>query len=87
MIKPPAPKKAGIFFAYHLVTMHISNWPCSTVMTTGVTVDEVYRKPIGPASDPKSLYALLVRFVAWRRERNGSEATLKVQTHHQKIRN
>ncbi|MFP1764463.1 site-specific tyrosine recombinase XerC [Lonsdalea quercina] len=48
-----------------------------------LTVDEVYRKPIGPASDPKSLYALLLRFVAWRRERNGSEATLKVQTHHQ----
>lgn len=48
-----------------------------------LTVDEVYRKPIGPASDPKSLYALLLRFVVWRRERNGSEATLKVQTHHQ----
>ncbi|WP_226051436.1 site-specific tyrosine recombinase XerC [Dickeya chrysanthemi] len=48
-----------------------------------LTVDEVYRQPVGPASDPKSLYALLLRFVVWRRERNGSEATLKVQTHHQ----
>ncbi|MCI4257381.1 recombinase XerD, partial [Dickeya dianthicola] len=48
-----------------------------------LTVDEVYRKPIGPASDPKSLYALLLRFVAWRRERNWSETTLKTQTHHQ----
>jgi integrase/recombinase XerD len=47
-----------------------------------LTVDEVYRKPIGPASDPKSLYALLLRFVAWRRERNWSETTLKTQTHH-----
>ncbi|KFX04020.1 hypothetical protein KP22_14290 [Pectobacterium betavasculorum] len=28
-------------------------------------------------------YALLLRFVVWRWERNGSEATLKVQTHHQ----
>ncbi|MGM3174140.1 site-specific tyrosine recombinase XerC, partial [Dickeya lacustris] len=48
-----------------------------------LTVDDVYRKPIGPASDPKSLYALLLRFVAWRRERNWSETTLKTQTHHQ----
>lgn len=47
-----------------------------------LSVDEVYRKPVGPASDPKSLYALLLRFVAWRRERNWSETTLKVQTHH-----
>ena len=49
-----------------------------------LTVDEVYRQPVGPASDPKSLYALLLRFVAWRRERNWSETTLKVQTHHSK---
>lgn len=48
-----------------------------------LTVDEVYRKPVGPASDPKSLYALLLRFVTWRRERSWSETTLKVQTHHQ----
>ncbi|MEI7253243.1 recombinase XerD, partial [Pectobacterium versatile] len=47
-----------------------------------LTVDEVYRKPVGPACDPKSLYALLLRFVVWRRERNGSETTLKTQTHH-----
>lgn len=47
-----------------------------------LSVEEVYRKPVGPASDPKSLYALLLRFVAWRRERNGSETTLKTQTHH-----
>lgn len=47
-----------------------------------LAVDEVYRKPVGPAHDPKSLYALLLRFVKWRRERNGSETTLKVQTHH-----
>ncbi|UNK63027.1 site-specific tyrosine recombinase XerC [Buttiauxella ferragutiae] len=47
-----------------------------------LTVDDVYRKPVGPASDPKSLYALLLRFVAWRRERNWSETTLKTQTHH-----
>lgn len=47
-----------------------------------LTLDEVYRKPLGPASDPKSLYALLLRFVRWRRERNWSETTLKVQTHH-----
>ncbi|MDU3077847.1 MAG: recombinase XerD, partial [Mixta calida] len=46
-----------------------------------LTVDEIYRQPVGPASDPKSLYALL-RFVRWRRERNWSETTLKVQTHH-----
>lgn len=37
---------------------------------------------MGPASDPKSLYALLLRFVGWRRERNWSETTLKTQTHH-----
>jgi len=48
-----------------------------------LTVDEIYRQPVGPASDPKSLYALLLRFVKWRRERNWSETTLKVQTHHQ----
>ncbi|PVZ84727.1 recombinase XerD [Serratia sp. S1B] len=48
-----------------------------------LTVDEVYRKPVGPAHDPKSLYALLLRFVAWRRERNWSATTLKTQTHHQ----
>lgn len=48
-----------------------------------LSVDEVYRKPVGPASDPRSLYALLLRFVVWRRERNWSETTLKVQTHHQ----
>ncbi|MEA9393571.1 site-specific tyrosine recombinase XerC [Acerihabitans sp. TG2] len=48
-----------------------------------LSVDEVYRQPVGPANDPKSLYALLLRFVAWRRERNGSETTLKTQTHHQ----
>ncbi|OON33528.1 recombinase XerD [Izhakiella australiensis] len=47
-----------------------------------LTVNDVYRQPVGPASDPKSLYALLLRFVRWRRERNGSETTLKVQTHH-----
>lgn len=48
-----------------------------------LTVDEVYRQPVGPAHDPKSLYALLLRFVVWRRERNWSETTLKTQTHHQ----
>ncbi len=47
-----------------------------------LTVDEVYRQPVGPATDPKSLYNLLLRFVKWRRERNWSESTLKVQTHH-----
>ncbi|MCC8467076.1 site-specific integrase, partial [Photorhabdus bodei] len=47
-----------------------------------LTVDDVYRQPVGPAHDPKSLYALLLRFVAWRQERNWSETTLKVQTHH-----
>ncbi|MFU9139255.1 recombinase XerD, partial [Erwinia tasmaniensis] len=47
-----------------------------------LTVDEVYRQPVGPATHPKSLYALLLRFVKWRRERNWSETTLKVQTHH-----
>ncbi|WP_456311515.1 site-specific tyrosine recombinase XerC [Serratia proteamaculans] len=47
-----------------------------------LSVDEVYRQPVGPASDPKSLYNLLLRFVRWRRERNWSETTLKVQTHH-----
>lgn len=47
-----------------------------------LTVAQVYRQPVGPASDPKSLYALLLRFVAWRRERNWSETTLKTQTHH-----
>lgn len=47
-----------------------------------LTVDEVYRQPVGPASDPKSLYRLLLRFVVWRRERNWSETTLKTQTHH-----
>ncbi|KMW74183.1 hypothetical protein TI10_08205, partial [Photorhabdus luminescens subsp. luminescens] len=29
-----------------------------------LTVDDVYRQPVGPAHDPKSLYALLLRFVA-----------------------
>jgi integrase/recombinase XerD len=54
-----------------------------------LTVDEVYRQPVGPAHDPRSLYALLLllllllRFVVWRRERNWSETTLKTQTHHQ----
>ena len=48
-----------------------------------LTVDEVYRKPVGPSHDPKTLYALLLRFVKWRRERNWSETTLKTQTHHQ----
>ncbi len=47
-----------------------------------LTVDDIYRQPVGPASHAKSLYALLLRFVKWRRERNGSETTLKVQTHH-----
>nr|MCC8390798.1 recombinase XerD [Photorhabdus laumondii] len=47
-----------------------------------LTVNDVYRQPVGPAHDPKSLYALLLRFVAWRQERNWSETTLKVQTHH-----
>lgn len=47
-----------------------------------LSVDDIYRQPVGPASHPKSLYALLLRFVRWRRERNGSETTLKVQTHH-----
>ncbi|GLR10247.1 hypothetical protein GCM10007905_29670 [Mixta theicola] len=47
-----------------------------------LTVDEVYRQPVGPATHPKSLYALLLRFVKWRQERNWSETTLKVQTHH-----
>ncbi len=47
-----------------------------------LTLDEVYRQPIGPAHDPKSLYALLLRFVTWRRERNWSETTLKTQSHH-----
>ncbi|MCX2959922.1 MAG: recombinase XerD, partial [Serratia symbiotica] len=42
-----------------------------------LTVDDVYRQPVGPASHPISLYALLLRFVKWRRERNGSETTLK----------
>ncbi|AUX71698.1 site-specific tyrosine recombinase XerC [Erwinia pyrifoliae] len=47
-----------------------------------LSVDDIYRQPVGPAHDPKSLYALLLRFVKWRRERNWSETTLKVQTHH-----
>lgn len=47
-----------------------------------LTLDEVYRQPVGPAHDPRSLYALLLRFVKWRRERNWSETPLKVQTHH-----
>ncbi|EKC4132939.1 site-specific tyrosine recombinase XerC [Salmonella enterica subsp. enterica] len=47
-----------------------------------LTVDEVCRQPVGPVRDAKSLYNLLLRFVAWRRERNWSETTLKVQTHH-----
>lgn len=47
-----------------------------------LTVEEVYRQPVGPAQDPKSLYALLLRFVKWRKERNWSETTLKTQTHH-----
>lgn len=47
-----------------------------------LSVDEVYRQPVGPAHDPKSLYALLLRFVKWRRERNWSETTLTTQTHH-----
>ncbi|MBT0731134.1 site-specific tyrosine recombinase XerC [Rosenbergiella nectarea] len=47
-----------------------------------LTVDDIYRQPIGPATDPKSLYALLLRFVRWRRERHWSATTLKVQTHH-----
>ena len=47
-----------------------------------LSVDDVYRQPVGPASHPKSLYHLLLRFVRWRRERNWSETTLKVQTHH-----
>ena len=47
-----------------------------------LTVDDIYRKPLGPAHDPRSLYALLLRFVAWRQARNWSESTLKVQTHH-----
>lgn len=47
-----------------------------------LTVDEIYRQPVGPASHPKSLHALLLRFVKWRRERNWSETTLKTQTHH-----
>lgn len=47
-----------------------------------LTVDDIYRQPVGPASHPKSLYTLLLRFVKWRRERNWSETTLKVQTHH-----
>ncbi|WP_345828013.1 site-specific tyrosine recombinase XerC [Erwinia sp. HDF1-3R] len=47
-----------------------------------LTVDDIYRQPVGPASHPKSLYALLLRFVRWRQERNWSETTLKVQTHH-----
>ncbi|MBD8224654.1 site-specific tyrosine recombinase XerC [Pantoea agglomerans] len=47
-----------------------------------LTVDEIYRQPVGPASHPKSLYALLLRFVKWRQERNWSETTLKTQTHH-----
>ena len=47
-----------------------------------LSVDEVYRQPVGPASDAKSLYALLLRFVKWRRERSWSETTLKTQTHH-----
>ncbi|MFU9136172.1 site-specific tyrosine recombinase XerC [Erwinia tasmaniensis] len=47
-----------------------------------LAVDDVYRQPVGPATHPKSLYCLLLRFVKWRRERNWSETTLKVQTHH-----
>jgi len=47
-----------------------------------LSVDDIYRRPVGPASDPKSLYNLLLRFVRWRRERNWSETTLKTQTHH-----
>lgn len=39
-----------------------------------LTVDEVYRKPIGPASDTKSLYALLLRFVASGAELVGDHA-------------
>lgn len=47
-----------------------------------LSVDDIYRQPVGPATHPKSLYALLLRFVKWRRERNWSETTLKTQTHH-----
>ncbi|MDN0122578.1 site-specific tyrosine recombinase XerC [Yersinia aleksiciae] len=47
-----------------------------------LSMDDIYRKPVGPATDPKSLYALLLRFINWRRERNWSETTLKTQSHH-----
>ncbi|AWH87798.1 site-specific tyrosine recombinase XerC [Limnobaculum parvum] len=47
-----------------------------------LTVDQVYRTPVGPIDHPKSLYTLLLKFIIWRRERNWSETTLKVQTHH-----
>lgn len=46
------------------------------------SVEQVYRQPVGPATDPKSLYALLLRFINWRTARNWSETTLKTQTHH-----
>ena len=46
------------------------------------SVDDIYRQPVGPLHDNNTLYALLLRFVTWRRERNWSETTLKTQTHH-----
>lgn len=53
------------------------------VQRGGYLLQRIQRgQPVGPATHPKSLYALLLRFVKWRQERNWSETTLKVQTHH-----
>lgn len=37
--------------------------------------------PAAASTHPKSLYALLLRLVKWRREHSWSEITLKTQTH------
>lgn len=50
--------------------------------TDTLTVEDVYRKPLGQYQDTRSLYRLLLRYVQWRRERNYSERTLRTQTHH-----
>jgi integrase/recombinase XerD len=47
-----------------------------------LTIDEMYRKPIGCLVDQRSLYHRLLGFVQWRRERNLSDNTVKTQGHY-----
>lgn len=47
-----------------------------------LSLDDIYRQPVGRQHDNKSLYGRLISFIQWRKVRQYSDRTLRTQSHH-----